>query len=48
MENEKRLLDSAAGGAFVDLTLTNAERLIAKGAANAQQYGTRASTQNGE
>ena len=45
MENEKRLLDSTAGGAFVDLTLTNAESLIAKGAANAQQYGTRASTQ---
>ena len=35
MENEKRLLDSAAGGAFMDLTLTNAERLIAKGAENA-------------
>ena len=29
----------------MDLTLTNAKRLIAKGAANAQQYGTRASTQ---
>ncbi|XP_063948091.1 uncharacterized protein LOC135152186 [Daucus carota subsp. sativus] len=43
-EGEKKLLNSAAGGAYVDLSHDAAEKLIAKGAANELQYGSRASS----
>ena len=37
-EGEKKLLNSAADGAYVDLSHDAAEKLIAKGAANELQY----------
>ena len=43
-EGEKKLLNSTAGGAYVDLSHDAAEKLIAKGAANELQYGNRASS----
>ncbi|XP_017250788.1 uncharacterized protein LOC108221421 [Daucus carota subsp. sativus] len=43
-EGEKNLLNSAAGGAYVYLSHDAAEKLIAKGAANELQYGSRASS----
>ena len=45
-EYERRLLDSSARGAFIDMSHDAAEQLIAKRAANELQYGSRARSES--